>query len=380
MNNKLSVYLVDDSLEMIHSMKAAFAKSDAYQIVGSATNGEQCLVELHGKHIDILVLDLLMPKKDGISVLQDLKKNNIEVAHIITTTPFVNDLIVSQVQNFRIDYILMKPFEMEELVDKLNFIVGFTSKQKKGNGLRVNLDEDEKKRLAKLELESEITELLHEIGIPAHIKGYMYLRTAILETYLNVDFLGQITKVLYPEIARKYATTASRVERAIQHARGNGSNRLSYNTSVQSISQSTTLDRDIIEYDEVKTVFRRLAHSLSQRAKQEKIKGSLLSISIRYYDFTNAVRSQSLQGYTNEETILLETALLLFDQNHNGKEIRHLGIGLGSLYSEETSVTQIDMFQEPVEDTNDVAIVLKQLNKQLPGANLISAAQLKKKM
>ena len=154
MNNKLSVYLVDDSLEMIHSMKAAFAKSDAYQIVGSATNGEQCLVELHGKHIDILVLDLLMPKKDGISVLQDLKKNNIEVAHIITTTPFVNDLIVSQVQNFRIDYILMKPFEMEELVDKLNFIVGFTSKQKKGNGLRVNLDEDEKKRLAKLELET----------------------------------------------------------------------------------------------------------------------------------------------------------------------------------------------------------------------------------
>lgn len=218
MNNKLSVYLVDDSLEMIHSMKAAFAKSDAYQIVGSATNGEQCLVELHGKHIDILVLDLLMPKKDGISVLQDLKKNNIEVAHIITTTPFVNDLIVSQVQNFRIDYILMKPFEMEELVDKLNFIVGFTSKQKKGNGLRVNLDEDEKKRLAKLELESEITELLHEIGIPAHIKGYMCLRTAILETYLNVDFLGQITKVLYPEIARKYATTASRVERAIRHA------------------------------------------------------------------------------------------------------------------------------------------------------------------
>ena len=77
---------------------------------------------------------------------------------------------------------------------------------------------DEKERLLKLELESEITSLLHEIGIPAHIKGYMYLRTAILETYLNVDFLGQITKVLYPEIARKYATTSSRVERAIRHA------------------------------------------------------------------------------------------------------------------------------------------------------------------
>ena len=82
----------------------------------------------------------------------------------------------------------------------------------------MNLNEDEKERLAKLELESEITELLHEIGIPAHIKGYMYLRTAILETYLNVDFLGQITKVLYPEIAKRYSTSASRVERAIRHA------------------------------------------------------------------------------------------------------------------------------------------------------------------
>lgn len=162
MNNKMNVYLVDDSMEMIHSMKEALTKSDGYQVIGSATNGEQCVNELRGKHLDVLVLDLIMPKKDGISVLHDLKKNHIQVDHIICTTP--------------------------------------------------------KERLQKLELESEITELLHEIGIPAHIKGYMYLRTAILETYLNVDFLGQITKVLYPEIAKKYATTASRVERAIRHA------------------------------------------------------------------------------------------------------------------------------------------------------------------
>ena len=148
-----------------------------------------------------------------------MKKNHIQVDHIICTTPFVNDLIVAGVQNYRIDYILMKPFEIEQLCDKLNFIVGYTRKEHiSSNVVKVNLDDDEKERLQKLELESEITELLHEIGIPAHIKGYMYLRTAILETYLNVDFLGQITKVLYPEIAKKYATTASRVERAIRHA------------------------------------------------------------------------------------------------------------------------------------------------------------------
>lgn len=218
MKNKLSVYLVDDSLEIIHTLKEAFIKSDAYEIVGSATNGEQCLTELHGKQIDILILDLILPKKDGITVLKELKQHKIEARHILCISPFMNELIFSKVQEYRVDYIMMKPFAFDELVDKLNFIVGFSNKLKKSSQLEVNLDEGERKRIAKLELESEITELLHEIGIPAHIKGYMYLRTAILETYLNVDFLGQITKVLYPEIARKYNTSASRVERAIRHA------------------------------------------------------------------------------------------------------------------------------------------------------------------
>lgn len=218
MNKKISIYLVDDSLEMIHSMKEHISRTDNYQVIGSATNGEQCIMELHGKHIDVLILDLIMPKKDGISVLQDLKKHHIIADHILCTTPFVNELIIASVESFKIDYILMKPFEIDHLASKLNFIVGFTSKELFEGAINLNLNDDEKQRMKKLELESEITELLHEIGIPAHIKGYMYLRTAILETYINVDFLGQITKVLYPEIAKKYTTTASRVERAIRHA------------------------------------------------------------------------------------------------------------------------------------------------------------------
>ena len=114
---------------------------------------------------------------------------------------------------------MMKPFDLKQLVEKLNIINGLKDVHSASSEMSLtNVSNDEKERLLKLELESEITSLLHEIGIPAHIKGYMYLRTAILETYLNVDFLGQITKVLYPEIARKYATTSSRVERAIRHA------------------------------------------------------------------------------------------------------------------------------------------------------------------
>ena len=162
----------------------------------------------------------------------------------------------------------------------------------------------------------------------------------------------------------------------IQHARGNGSNQLSYNTSVQSISQSTTLDRDISDYHEVKTVFKRLAHALSVRAKQEDIKGSLISITIRYYDFTNAVRSISMQGYTNEESVLLEHALLLFDRNFNGKEIRHLGIGLGSLYSSKCSIDQISLFQSDEAKIKDASDVVKELNRQLPDAHLMRASDI----
>ena len=219
MEKKLQVYLVDDSQEMIQKMKNGLKNSRLFEVIGSAVNGEQCLHELHGHEIDVLILDLIMPNVDGMEGLSALKKHSIKVRHILCTTPILNDFIITQIQQYNVDYILMKPFELQSLDQRLRVICGFASKAvAKDAMIQVNLDEEEQKRLQKLELESEITSLLHEVGIPAHIKGYMYLRTAILETYLNVDFLGQITKVLYPEIAKKYETTASRVERAIRHA------------------------------------------------------------------------------------------------------------------------------------------------------------------
>lgn len=168
---------------------------------------------------------------------------------------------------------------------------------------------------------------------------------------------------------------------AIQNARGNDSNQLSYTTTLQSISQGTTLDRDIEEYDEIKSVLSRLAKSLSQRAKREDIKGSLISITIRYFDFSNAVRSHSIQNYTNEENELFENALLLFDRNFNGKAIRHLGIGLGSLFSKAHTVDQLHMSleKEPPIVNETIDDVIEQLNKQIPGIRLTTASQAAKK-
>lgn len=165
---------------------------------------------------------------------------------------------------------------------------------------------------------------------------------------------------------------------AIQCARGNDTNQLSYNHTVQSISQGTTLDHDITEYDEVKAVFHRLATTLSRRAIADDITGSLISITIRYSDFSNAVRSHTIDFFTNEENVLLEQALLLFDRNQNGKSIRHLGIGLGSLYSKSKSISQLNIFQQ-APDVKNINTVLQELNKNINGAKLIKASDVQKK-
>lgn len=216
--NKKTVYIVDDNLEVVHELKRELSKYSEYVVVGSASNGENCILELRNQKIDILILDLIMPKKDGIDVLKGLKENYIKVEHIICTTPFINELMISQINEFSVSYILMKPFLVSQLIDKLHTLKSLRT-QIVESGQFINLNEKgNMNENYKFELQGEISELLHEIGIPAHIKGYMYLRTAIEKTYHDIDYLGQITKVLYPEIAKHYHTTSSRVERAIRHA------------------------------------------------------------------------------------------------------------------------------------------------------------------
>lgn len=214
MNTKFSVYVVDDNYDGCNKMKDEIRKNELFEVVGSAANGEQCLKELTNRSVDFLILDLIMPIKDGFQVLNELKACRIHAKYILCTTPIINDAMIQDLQQFTISYLLMKPFEVKQMITKMIAISGMQEKQ--GNVIQLDLSERDK--IKKLALEREITDILHEIGIPAHIKGYLYLRTAILETYENIDFLGQITKVLYPEIARKYSTTSSRVERAIRHA------------------------------------------------------------------------------------------------------------------------------------------------------------------
>ncbi len=131
---------------------------------------------------------------------------------MVCITSFTNPLICESLEKLNVSYCFKQPFDINYFTTTLNSIMKISLEDIK------DMSQNESEKYKKIKLENEITEILHEVGIPAHIKGYMYLRTAILSTYYNIELLGQVTKVLYPDIARQYSTTASRVERAIRHA------------------------------------------------------------------------------------------------------------------------------------------------------------------
>ncbi len=217
--SKIKIAVVDDNKNFIQSMQEEMRKYSCFECIGLFDDSEEFL-KSSIRDIDILVLDCIMPKIDGIEVLKTIKSRKSEVKKVLCISNFTNETLMRELYQYNVDYFMLKPFSPRQCLEKCIQIVsdvqiGFMEYSQE----MLTVDSTTSSEvMQKIQLEKEITDILHEIGIPAHIKGYMYLRTAIIETYMNVEFLGQITKVLYPEIARKYKTTSSRVERAIRHA------------------------------------------------------------------------------------------------------------------------------------------------------------------
>lgn len=210
MRNK--IFLVDYSNDRLSAIKDVLSKRNDYELVGMTTDGEQCVKALMNQHIDILVLDIILPKKDGFYVLKQIREGILDVARVICISSYLNDIILSNFFTYQVDYIMMKPYGTEDLIEKIDFILRYQPSDKKRRVYH------EQKKKDNIKVENEITDLLHELGVPANLKGYQYLRSAIMETYNNMDLLGQITKKLYPCIAAVFETTPSRVERGIRHA------------------------------------------------------------------------------------------------------------------------------------------------------------------
>ena len=202
---KIKVLMIDDNVNLVEMVNDYFEDNPRIDIVGSAYNGDEGLkIIKEGKlEYDLIVLDLIMPKKDGIAVLRDLKENNIN-RNIIVATSYNAPDTIRKVSKYGVTYYILKPFDLPDLEDKI--LDTFTTSSKKSINILSN------------NLQISISKMLHELGMPSHIKGYQYIREAISMVYDNPDIVGGITKELYPELATKFDTTVSRVERAIRHA------------------------------------------------------------------------------------------------------------------------------------------------------------------
>lgn len=214
---KIKVCLVDDNKELVSMLESYVAAQDDMEVIGTAYNGQECLNLLTDKQPDVLVLDIIMPHLDGLAVLEKMRHiERLKQPSVIMLTALGQEDVTKKAVDLGASYFILKPFDMENLTSHIRQVSGKANAMIKRPlpSFRSATTVDGKPK----NLDASITSIIHEIGVPAHIKGYMYLREAISMVYNDIELLGSITKVLYPDIAKKYNTTASRVERAIRHA------------------------------------------------------------------------------------------------------------------------------------------------------------------
>lgn len=214
---KIKVCLVDDNKELVSMLESYVAAQADMEVIGTAYNGQECLNLLTDKQPDVLVLDIIMPHLDGLAVLEKMRHiERLKQPSVIMLTAFGQEDVTKKAVDLGASYFILKPFDMENLTSHIRQVSGKANTMIKRPlpSFRSATTVDGKPK----NLDASITSIIHEIGVPAHIKGYMYLREAISMVYNDIELLGSITKVLYPDIAKKYNTTASRVERAIRHA------------------------------------------------------------------------------------------------------------------------------------------------------------------
>ena len=190
------ILLADNSEEFRLLLRRTLEETGEFQIVGDTGDGDEAWELIQKTKPDIVVMDMILPGLDGMSLLQRIPKS----IRCIVLSAFCSQGLVQDVMRMGAWYFIPKPAHMDSLLDRI--------RQAAHNSSVLSLPS----------LEAEVTAILHEVGIPAHIKGYQYVREAIILTVQNIEYISAVTKVLYPEVAKRFHTTASRVERSIRHA------------------------------------------------------------------------------------------------------------------------------------------------------------------
>nr|WP_296835919.1 sporulation transcription factor Spo0A [uncultured Marvinbryantia sp.] len=215
---KLHVAIADDNERMVQLLDSIVSSDKDLEVVGRAGNGEDLVNIIRQKEPDVVLLDIIMPKVDGLSVMQKVNQDNAikKRPAFIVITAIGQEKITEDAFELGADYYILKPFDNEMVLNRIKHV----RKERERNFAevrKVNAYESKSEYMER-NLETDVTNIIHEIGVPAHIKGYQYLRDAIIMSVNDMEMLNSITKILYPMIAKKHQTTPSRVERAIRHA------------------------------------------------------------------------------------------------------------------------------------------------------------------
>ncbi|MDS1030108.1 sporulation transcription factor Spo0A [Bacillota bacterium LX-D] len=209
MGEKINILLVDDNKEFCDILDEYLSAQEDFSIAGVANNGLEAVKLIQELNPSVIVLDIIMPHLDGIGVLEKL--NNMALPQrpkVIILTTLGQEFMTQRSVELGADYYILKPFDLDVLGTRIRqMFKGVTANSGHQPVVIKNRN-----------LDVEVTKIIHQMGVPAHIKGYQYLRDAILFVIDEINLLGAVTKELYPMIAQKYLTTPSRVERAIRHA------------------------------------------------------------------------------------------------------------------------------------------------------------------
>ncbi|MCD7883604.1 MAG: sporulation transcription factor Spo0A [Lachnospiraceae bacterium] len=219
--NKLNVAIADDNEKMVQILEHIVSSDEELKVVGKAGNGEELMDIIREKKPDVVLLDIIMPKLDGLAVMDrvnhepEMKKPAFIVISAISHQKTTEDAF-----ELGAEYYILKPFDYSTVVSRIKRarMRSMRDIQQSENRSIVENRKEDQEEYQKYNLESDVTEIIHEVGVPAHIKGYQYLRDAIILSVQDAEMMNSITKILYPTIAKKHQTTASRVERAIRHA------------------------------------------------------------------------------------------------------------------------------------------------------------------
>ena len=215
---KLNIAIADDNERMVNLLGTLIRDDSELELVGQADNGKDIYDIIKEKEPDVVLLDIIMPKVDGLTVMERVNQDSSMKKHpaFIVISAVGQEQITEDAFNLGACYYIMKPFDNELILNRIKHFRD--NRTRRPGAIRKPEVQDFSVELKNRNLEMDVTSIIHEIGVPAHIKGYQYLRDAIIMSVNDMEMLNSITKILYPTIAKKHQTTPSRVERAIRHA------------------------------------------------------------------------------------------------------------------------------------------------------------------